>query len=100
LTDASLGKEVTRSTSESKNYDCKRIGKKKYREVAEIDDGPGHARGAAKDREHDEPGEKKDEDVGGPYAGVHEPLGVLVQIRWRDRLDVQLRHGWGRLVSV
>jgi hypothetical protein len=76
------------------------LEKKKYREVAEIDDGPGHARGAAKDREHDEPGEKKDEDVGGPYAGVHEPLGVLVQIRWRDRLDVQLRHGWGRLVSV
>lgn len=64
-----------------------------YREVAEIDDGPGHARGATEDREHDEPGEEEDEDVGGPYAGIHEPLRVLVQIRWWDRLYVQLRHG-------
>lgn len=46
--------------------------------MAEIDDGPGHARGATKDREHKEPGEKEDKDVSGPYTGIHEPLGVLV----------------------
>jgi hypothetical protein len=101
LTDTNLKQGLTRSTSETKNYDRKRIEKiNKYREMAEIDDGPGRSRGAAEDREHDEPGEKEDEDVCGPYAGVHEPLGVLVQIRWRDRLDIQLRHGWGRLFAV
>ena len=73
--------------------------------MGEIDDGPGHARRATEDGEDDEPGEEEDEDVGGPHAWVHEPLGVPVQIGRRDRLHVQIRHfrtpkssreGWDR----
>lgn len=60
--------------------------------MEEVDDGPRGARGAAEDGEDEEPGEEDDEDVGRPDARVHEPLGVLVQIRGRERLHVQLRH--------
>lgn len=67
------------------------------REVAEVDEGPGHAGGAAEDGEDEEPGDEEDEDVGGPDPRVHEPLGVLVQIRRRHRLHVQLRHRSPRL---
>lgn len=60
--------------------------------MEEVDDGPRGARGAAKDGEDEEPGEEDDDDVGRPDARVHKPLGVLVQIRGRERLHVQLRH--------
>jgi hypothetical protein len=60
--------------------------------VEEVDDGPCGAGCAAEDGEHEEPGEEEDEDVGRPHARIHEPLRVLVQIRWRERLNVQLRH--------
>jgi len=63
--------------------------------VEEVDDGPRRAGGAAEDGEDEEPGEEEDEDVGRPDARVHEPLGVLVQIRGRERLHVQLRHRAG-----
>ena len=76
-----------------------REGEATYREVEEVDDGPGHAGGAAEDGEHEEPGEEKDEYVGAPDAGVHEPLRVLVQIRWRHRLHVELRHRPRRVCS-
>ena len=62
------------------------------REVAEVDERPGHAGGAAEDGEDEEPGDEEDEDVGGPDPRVHEPLGVLVQIRRGHRLHVELRH--------
>jgi hypothetical protein len=67
-------------------------GRGGYREVEEVDDGPRGARGAAEDGEDEEPGEEDNEDVGRPDARIHEPLGVLVQIRGRERLHVQLRH--------
>jgi hypothetical protein len=63
-----------------------------YPEVEEVDDGPRGAGCAAEDGEHEEPGKEEDEDVGRPHARVHEPLSVLVQIRRRERLHVQLRH--------
>jgi len=63
--------------------------------VEEVDDGPRRAGGAAEDGEDEEPGEEEDEDVARPDARVHEPLGVLVQIRGRERLHVQLRHRAG-----
>ena len=63
--------------------------------MEEVDDGPRRAGGAAEDGEDEEPGEEEDEDVGRPDARVHEPLGVLVQIRGRERLHVQLRHRAG-----
>lgn len=63
-----------------------------YREVAEVDERPRRAWGAAEDGEDEDPGEEENEDVGGPDPGVHEPLGVPVQIRGRHRLHVQLRH--------
>lgn len=56
--------------------------------MEEVDDGPRGARCAAEDGEDEEPGEEDDEDVGRPDARVHEPLGVLVQIRGRERLHV------------
>lgn len=62
------------------------------REVAEVDERPGHAGRAPEDGEDEEPGDEEDEDVGGPDPRVHEPLRVLVQIRRRHRLHVQLRH--------
>lgn len=67
-------------------------GGEDYREVEEIDDGPGHAGRAAEDGEDEEPGEEEDADVGRPDARVHEPLRVPVQIRRRHSLHVQLRH--------
>lgn len=63
-----------------------------YNEVREVDDRPGHPRRAAGDGQHYEPGKEEDQDVGRPDAGVHEPLRILVQIRRRWRLHVQLRH--------
>lgn len=57
-----------------------------------MENGPGGAGGAAKEGEDDEPREEEDEDVGGPDAGVGEPLGVPVEIRWRQGLNVELRH--------
>lgn len=63
-----------------------------YHEMGEIDDGPRHAGGAAEEGEDEEPGEEDDEDVGRPHPGVHEPLRVLVHVRRRHRLHVQLRH--------
>lgn len=65
--------------------------------MAEVDERPGHAGGAAEDGEDEEPGDEEDEDVGGPDPRVHEPLGVLVQIRRGHRLHVQLRHRSPRL---
>ena len=56
--------------------------------MGEIDDGPGHARTATEDGEDEEPREEEDQYVGGPYAGVREPLRVPVQIRRRLRLHV------------
>uniref|UniRef100_A0A0A9D6D6 Uncharacterized protein n=1 Tax=Arundo donax TaxID=35708 RepID=A0A0A9D6D6_ARUDO len=64
-------------------------------EVEEVDDGPRRAGGASEDGEDEEPREEKDEDIGRPHARVHEPLRVLVQIRRRERLHVQLRHRRG-----
>jgi len=66
------------------------------REVAEVDERPRRAGGAPEDGENEDPGEEEDEDVGGPDPGVHEPLGVPVQIRGRHRLHVQLRHRTNR----
>ena len=43
------------------------------RKVAEVDERPGHAGGAAEDGEDEEPGDEEDEDVGGPDPRVHEP---------------------------
>jgi hypothetical protein len=63
-----------------------------YPEVEEVDDGPRGAGCATEDGEHEEPREEEDEDVGRPHARVHEPLRVLVQIRRRERLHVQLHH--------
>jgi hypothetical protein len=60
--------------------------------MAEVDERPRHAGRASEDGEDEEPGDEEDEDVGGPHPGIHEPLGVLVQIRRRHRLRVQLRH--------
>lgn len=60
--------------------------------MGEIDDGPGHARRAAKDGEHNEPGEEQHEYVGSPHPWVHEPLGVPVQIGRRHRLHIKIRH--------
>jgi len=60
--------------------------------VAEVDERPRRAGGAAEDGEDEDPAEEEDEDVGGPDPGVHEPLRVPVQIRGRHRLHVQLRH--------
>jgi hypothetical protein len=68
--------------------------------VEEVDDGPRGAGCAAEDGEHEEPGEEEDEDVGRPHARVHEPLRVLVQIRRRERLHVQLRHRRAPLRSL
>lgn len=59
-----------------------------YGEVGEMDEGPGHARGAAEEGEDEEPGEEDDKDVGSPHARVGEPLGVPVQIRRRRCLHV------------
>jgi len=59
-----------------------------YGEVREVDDGPGGPRGAAGDGEDEEPGEEEEQDVGGPDARVHEPLGVLVDVHRRRRLHV------------
>ena len=75
-----------------KIQDPKRSEKQANGEVDEVDDGPGRAGGASGDGEDEEPWEEEDEDVGGPHARVHEPFGVLVQIRRRPRLNVQLRH--------
>lgn len=63
-----------------------------YDEVAEIDDGPGHAGGAIGEGENDEPGEEENQDVRSPNAGIGEPFGVLVEIRRRRHLDVELPH--------
>uniref|UniRef100_A0A0A9GF28 Uncharacterized protein n=1 Tax=Arundo donax TaxID=35708 RepID=A0A0A9GF28_ARUDO len=60
-------------------------------EVREVDDGPCSPGGAAGDGEDEEPGEEEKEDVGGPDARVHEPLGVLVQVHRRRRLHVVRR---------
>lgn len=60
--------------------------------MGEVENGPGGAGGAAEEGEDDEPREEEDEDVGGPDAGVGEPLGVPVEIRWRQGLNVELRH--------
>jgi hypothetical protein len=60
--------------------------------MAEVDERPRHAGRASEDGEDEEPGDEEDEDVGGPHPRVHEPFGVLVQIRRRHRLRVQLRH--------
>lgn len=60
--------------------------------MGEIDNGPGHAGRAAKDGEHEKPGEEQDEYVGGPHPWVHEPLSVLVQISRRHRLHIEIRH--------
>lgn len=49
--------------------------------MREVDDGPGHARGAIEDGKDDKPREEDDENVGGPHPRVREPLGVPVQIR-------------------
>jgi hypothetical protein len=65
--------------------------------MAEVDERPRHAGCASDDGEDEEPGDEEDEDVGGPHPGVHEPLRVLVQIRRRHRLRVQLRHLLARL---
>ncbi|RWW80325.1 hypothetical protein BHE74_00011327 [Ensete ventricosum] len=51
-----------------------------------------HAGGASENGEHKEPGKEEDEYVGGPDSGVHKPLRVLVQIRRRHRVHVELRH--------
>lgn len=63
-----------------------------YSEVAEINNGPGHPRSAAKDGEDKQPREEKNKDVGGPYPWVHEPLCVPIQIRRLHSLHVQIRH--------
>jgi len=83
---------LTNPLTKSKIKDPKRSEKQAHGEVDEVDDGPGRAGGAADDGEDEEPREEEDEDVCGPHARVHEPLGVLVQIRRRPRLNVQLRH--------
>jgi hypothetical protein len=51
--------------------------------VAEVDDRPGHARGAPEDGEDEESGDEEDEDVGGGH-----------------RLHVQLRHRSARIPLV
>lgn len=67
-------------------------GQVTYNEVGEIDDGPSHARRAAKNGQDKKPCEEEDEDVGGPHTRIRKPLGVFVQIgRWHG-LDVQIRH--------
>lgn len=63
-----------------------------HRKMEEVDDGPRGTWCASKDREHEEPREEEDGDVGGPYTGVHEPLRILVQIHRRLRLHVQFPH--------
>lgn len=60
--------------------------------MAEIDDRPGHAGGAICEGENDEPGEEENQYIGSPNAGIGEPLSVLVQIRRRRHLDVELSH--------
>ena len=59
-----------------------------YKEVGKIDNGPGHARRAAKDGEDKEPREEEDKDVGGPNPRVCEPFCVPIQIRRWLRLHV------------
>lgn len=63
-----------------------------YEEVAEVDEGPRRAGGAAEERESEDPGDEEDEYVGGPHAGISEPFRVLVDIRRRRRLHVHLPH--------
>ena len=60
--------------------------------MAEVDERPRRAWGAAENGEDEDPAEEEDEDVGGPDPWVHEPLRVPVQIRGWHRLHVQLRH--------
>lgn len=60
--------------------------------MREIDNGPSHARRAAKDREHEEPSEEEDENIGGPNPRVHEPLCVPIQIRRRHSFHIEARH--------
>ena len=60
--------------------------------MGKIDEGPGHARRAAKNREKKEPRKEENEDVSAPHTRIREPLGVFVQIGRRNSLDVQIRH--------
>ncbi|KAG6500251.1 hypothetical protein ZIOFF_040094 [Zingiber officinale] len=69
-----------------------REGERAYSKVAEIDKRPGRSRGAAEEGEYEKPGEEKNEDVGRPDTRIHKPLRVLVQIRRRNRLHIELRH--------
>ena len=62
--------------------------KRTYGEMGEVDDGPGHARGAVEDGENEEPREEEDQYVSGPYARIREPLRVPVHICCRKRPHV------------
>lgn len=60
--------------------------------MREIDDGPGHARRAAKYGEDENPGEEQNENIGGPNTGIQEPFCVPIQIRRRHSLHIEISH--------
>lgn len=80
----------THQINETKAQDRQSTGS--YNRVEKIDKGPSHASVASKYGEDDKPWEEEDEDVDGPHPGVHEPFGVLVHIRRRHRLLIELCH--------
>lgn len=56
--------------------------------MAEVNDGPGHARRAREEAEDDEPREEDRENVGGPNPRVREPFCVPIQIRRSNRRHI------------
>lgn len=60
--------------------------------MPEMDDGPGRARRASKEREDDNPREEEDRHIGCPHPGIREPLRILVQIRSRFCFHVETHH--------
>lgn len=60
--------------------------------MSKINSGPGHARRATENREHDKPNEEEDKYISRPYTWIHKPLRIPVQIRRWRRLHIQIRH--------